>query len=273
MSVATLAALSGKLRNPSQNLLFVKNGQAATGAHWNSEFVQPGAPSAASIPGTTAAICGRTTVGALGQFNKAGTEQRAWLRRYGSGGSAAVLQGALMLVDRLAHVGGLSGTVATAQTVATPALTRSTSGAGVFAALEIYTAIGATGTTATISYTNTAPTAGRTSPAIVVGGTGFQNARVILPFGYASGDTGVTAVASVTLAATTGTAGNFGVSLFKVLGWWPLTNTSAYPNRGTPIDLPAPMPAIPDDACLQFMHFGSGQVSTIVTAQLAFFEA
>lgn len=272
MSVATLAALIGKLRNPSQVPTFIKNGQLATGTHWNSEWVQPGNPGVASIPGTTAAICDRTTTGALGQSNKAGAEQRGWLRRFGDGGAGAAVQGAIVLVDRLAQVGGLSGTVTTAQTVGFPALTRSTSGVGVFAALEIYTSIGATGTTATISYTNTVPTAGQTSPAIVVGGTGFSNVRVVLPFGYASGDVGVTAVASVTLAATTGTAGNFGVSLFKVLGWWPINNSSPYSNRGTPIDLPAHMPAIPDDACLQLMHFGSGQVASILTAQFAFFE-
>jgi len=272
MSVATLAALIAKLRNPSQLPLFIKNGQAATGTHFNSEWVQPGFPAAASIPGTTAAICDRTTAGALGQGNKLGTEQRAWLRRFGSGGAAANLQGALVLVDRLAHVGGLSGIVTTAQTVAFPALTRSTSGAGCWAAAEIYTNVGATGTTATISYSNTVPTAGQTSPAIVFGGTGFSNVRSVLPFGYASGDVGVTAVASVTLAATTGTAGNFGVSLFKTLGWWPLTNSGPYGCRGIPVDLPGPMPVIPDDACLQFLHFSSGQVASIVTAQMAFFE-
>lgn len=272
MSVSTLSALLAKLRNPSQLSAFVKNGQVTTGTHWNSEWIQPGDPAAASTPGTTAAICDRTTPGAVGQLNKAGSEQRAWLRQMTSGGSAANLMGALLLVDRLAHVGGLSGTVTTAQTVAFPALTRSTSGEGVWAGAEIYTAVGATGTTATISYTNTVPTAGQTSPAIVFGGSGFQNARKVMPFGYASGDTGITAVASVTVLATTGTAGNFGVSLFKTLGWWPLNNASPYGNRGTPLDLPGPMPVIPDDACLQLLHFGSGQVATILTAQLTFFE-
>lgn len=272
MAVATLAALIGKLRNPTQPLVYLKNAQLATGVHWNSEWIQPGAPGAASTPGTTAAICDRATTGALGQANKSAGEQRAWFRRHAEGGSGASAQGSLMLVDRLAHVGGLDGTSTAAQTVSTPALTRFTSGVGVWAAIEIYTAIGATGTTATISYTNTVPTAGQVAPAIVAGGSGFSNARVILPFGYASGDTGLTAVASVTLAASTTTVGNFGITLYRTLGWLPFNNATPYPNRGTPIDLPAPMPVVPDDACLQVLHWGSGQVTTILTAQLAFFE-
>lgn len=272
MSVATLAALITKLRNPTQSPLYVKNGLAATGSHLNSGWIQPGNPSAGSIPGTTAAICDSSLAGALGQSNKAGTEQRAWLRRFASGGSATNLQGALLLVDRLAHVGGLSGIVTTPQTVGFPALTRSTSGIRCWAAAEIYTNVGSTGTTASISYTNTVPTAGQVSPSIVFGGTGFSNAQSLLPFGYASGDVGVTAVASITLAGTTGSAGNFGVSLFNTLGWWPLTNSSPYGCRGIPVDLPASMPAIPDNACLQLLHFANGQITTIITAQMAFFE-
>lgn len=271
MSISTLKALIQKLASPSQLQPYIKIGQIATGTHWNSEWISGGDPVAAATPGA-AAIPDRTTTGALGQLNKGGTEQRGWLRRFGQGGAGSGVQGAFLLVDRIAHIGGLSGIVTTAQTVAFPSLTRFTSGVGVWAAFEIYTAIGATATTATISYSNTVPTAGKTSPAIVVGGASFNNPRTILPFGYASGDLGVTQVASVTVLATTGTAGSFGITLFKTLGIWPYNNTIAYPHRGTPTDLPGPMPAIPDNACLQLMHWGLGQVSTVQVGQFAFFE-
>jgi hypothetical protein len=271
MSVASLAALRAKLNSPSQLQVFIKNGLLASGTHWNSEWLQTGDPVAGSAPGA-AAIPDRTTTGAIGQINKGGSEQRAWLRRYGDGGNGLGLQSMFALVDRIAHIGGLDGTLNTAQTVSFPSLTRYTSGVGVWAAIEVYTNIGATGTTATISYSNTVPTSGQTSPAIVVGGAGFQNQRTILPFGYASGDLGVTQVASVTLAASTGTAGNFGITLFKTLGVWGQNNTTPYPHRGTPTDLPGPMPVIQDGACLQLIHWGAGQATSIVVGQLAFFE-
>jgi hypothetical protein len=271
MSIATFNALLAKLRSPSQRPIYLKSGQLAAGTHWNSEWIQGGDPVAGATPGA-AAIPDRTTTGALGQLNKGGTEQRAWMSRYGEGAGAAASVGSWALVDRIAHIGGLSGTVTTAQTVSFPALTRFTTGVRVWAAIEIYTAIGATGTTATISYSNTVPTAGQTSPAIVAGGAGFQNARIILPFGYASGDLGVTQVASVTLLATTGTAGNFGITLFQTLDMWTFNNSTAYPHSGRPTDLSGGMPVIPDGACLQLLHFGSGQAATVQTGQLAFFE-
>lgn len=271
MSVSTLKALIQKLASPSQLQPYIKLGQIATGTHWNSEWIQGGDPVAAATP-STAAIPDRTTVGSLGQLNKGGTEQRGWLRRFGQGGGGTGVQGAFLIVDRIAHIGGLSGALNTAQTVSFPSLTRFTSGVGVWAAIEIYTAIGASATTATISYSNTVPTSGRTSPAIAVGAASFNNPRTVFPFGYASGDVGVTQVASVTLAASTGTAGSFGITLFKTLGFLPFNNTIAYPHRGTPTDLPGPMPAIPDNACLQVLHWGTGQVTTTQIAQFAFFE-
>lgn len=131
----------------------------------------------------------------------------------------AAMPGRLWICDRLSHQGGLSGTVTTAQTTNLPtaALTRYTSGEGVIAGLEIYTGVGATVSSATASYTNQAGTAGRTTVATTFGGGNFNVANRIIPLPLAAGDTGVRAVASVTVPATTGTAGNFGVTLFKPL--------------------------------------------------------
>lgn len=271
MSVASLASLLAKLNNPSQYGRYCKTAQIGSGTGWNSEWISTGLPVAGSIPSTTAATCDRTTTGALAQGNKAGTEQRAFMRRYGDGAVGA-LGGSFILVDRLAHVGGLSGTATGAQTVAFPALTRFTSGVDVWAAVEIYTAIGATGTTFTTSYTNTVPTAGITSPAQVIGGAGFQNSRRIIPVPLAVGDLGITAMATITVLATTGTVGNFGVTLFKTLGAWPINMSTPFPTLMNPVSNNSPIPVIPDNACLQLLHFGGGQISTTMTAEFGFFE-
>ncbi len=127
----------------------------------------------------------------------------------------------LLLVDMLNISGGLDATLTTAQTTNLPtaALTRYTSGEGVHAALVVHTIIGTTATTATVSYTNTVPTSGRTSTAVAFGGTGFREAGALIRIPLQAGDTGITSVESVTLAATTGTIGNFGVVLYKPLAF------------------------------------------------------
>lgn len=125
----------------------------------------------------------------------------------------------IIVADILNHSGGLSGTSTSAQTTNLPtaALTRHTSGEGVMAGLIVYTALGTTATTVTASYTNTTPTSGRTTTATTIGSTTHNPIGTLIPLPLQAGDTGVTSVESVTLTATTGTAGNFGVVLFKPL--------------------------------------------------------
>lgn len=142
--------------------------------------------------------------------------------------SAQATAGVLILIDRLVHTSGLSGTVATAQTVNTAALTRYTDGVGVEAALEWYSATGSTAVTFTSSYTeaNGTSPAGRTSVATSIPAN--TNVGRFIPFGgLASGHLGVKTVETVTLSASTLTAGNFGVTLFKRLAQFPvlLANT------------------------------------------------
>lgn len=168
----------------------------------------------AGVAPTTAVVPTNTTIGSLGQQN-------------GGSGALSIMgsrlnplnPGTYLVCDRLSHQGGLSGTVTTAQTTNLPtaALTRYTSGVGVMIGLTIYTAIGTTASAVTASYTNQAGTSGQTTASVVMGSTGFNAANRMIFLPLASGDTGVQAVASVTLNPSTVTAGNFGVTLFKPL--------------------------------------------------------
>ena len=125
---------------------------------------------------------------------------------------------AVVVVDLLNISGGLSGTVTTEQTTNLPtaALTRHTTGAGVMAGIVIHAALGATATTCTVNYTNQNGDSATTT-ATPIGSSTANAVGRLLPLPLAAGDTGVQAVSSVTLAATTGTAGNFGVCLFRPL--------------------------------------------------------
>ena len=127
--------------------------------------------------------------------------------------------GGAMLIDLLNVNGGLSGTVTTPQTTNLPtaALTRYTSGEGVMAGIVVYSPVGTTLSTITISYTNQAGTSGRTSTATTFGGGIYRQTGVLIPIPLQAGDTGIRSIESVTVAATTGTAGGFGVCLFKPL--------------------------------------------------------
>lgn len=174
------------------------------------------APFAGSEP-TTAVACDNTTVGALqGSAGLAGIS--TWIKRIRASQAAG---GTVIFYDRLSHQGGLLADSVAVQTTNLPtaALTRYTSGVGVMASLEVgATAIGATATTFTCSYTNSLGVSGRTSPPCTVGGTSNMNSAALwINIPLQVGDVGVRSVENVTLAASTGTAQEFGVVLWRPL--------------------------------------------------------
>ena len=178
----------------------------------------------------------------------------------------------ITVVDVLNHHGGMSGTVTTEQTTnlpggSTAALTRYTSGAGVMIGLLIYSAIGTTGTTVTVRYTNQAGTANRVSTATTIGGAGFREANRIIMIPLQAGDTGARSVEGVTLAGTTGTVGNFGVVLFRPLAMFALDNaTGAMPIDAITGGMVGALQPFDDDACLSC--FAVTQVQGAIVATL-----
>lgn len=162
----------------------------------------------------------------------------------------------LFFCDYLAVSGGMSGIDVTEQTTNLPsaALTRHTSGEGVKSAIRINATVGTTNVVATVSYTNQSGTAGRTGTTYV-GATGFREVGRILPITLEGGDTGVRSVESVTLSATTGAAGNFGILLYKPLAMMCLNNAEG----ANVIDAVSSggfigaFAEVDDDACLSMM--------------------
>lgn len=188
------------------------NGGAATTTlvgRWFTMWRFEGTTGAGAIPGAVTA-CDNTTVGGWGQAAPGGGRQKFL-------DSLCVATGPLgmsvLVYDRLLQCGGLSGIVTTAQAVG-GAITRNVNGDGNQIWLEVHTQVGATNTTATISYTNQAGTAGRTAT-VSFGGTNHRENQRALPVTLQSGDSGVRSVENVTLAATTATAGDFSVVIAK----------------------------------------------------------
>jgi hypothetical protein len=183
---------------------------------------------------------------------------------------------AMMVVDLLNVSGGLNATVhTTPQTTGLPtaALTRYTSGEGVMAGIVIYTIIGSTATTVTISYTNSAGVSGRTSTATSFGGSGFREVGVLIPIPLQAGDTGIRSIESVTLAGSTaGTAANFGVCLFKPLAMISLESaTGAMPLDSVSTGcIIGSLAEIDPDACLAISAFSA--ISTSLTGAVILTE-
>lgn len=213
MSFSTFAEYMSALRRPHHRVLGSKTGIAVVSNRWYSSWTTAAHP--AAVP-TTAAACVKGDSIWSSSFTDAVSGDS---RIIGVNTPGFRLTGMAWIVDRLSHTGGLSGTTTGAQTTNLPtaALTRHTSGEGVWIALEIYTTIGTTARTVTVSYTNQAGTSGRTTVISRIGGVNFnvQPRFLILPL--QAGDTGARSVQSVTLSDSTGTAGNFGVTLFKPL--------------------------------------------------------
>jgi hypothetical protein len=175
---------------------------------------------------------------------------------------ATGVPGQLMLVDLQGYWPGISNNSAVAQTLTgTPSL-RYTNGAGCRLFWVQTAAAGGTAQNIALSYSNTVPTSGRTLPVTVAmtasgivghishSGTAANNYGPFLPL--ASGDTGVSNVASVTFsAANTGTGA---LCLARPLLTLPLTTVSVAAERDLLNQLPS-LPRVMDDACLTWLYF------------------
>lgn len=260
--IAALAAGYG------QTVPWQKQSIATTASRWYSLFKSAGNPGAGATPASGQGTSYSSSItGAFPLTNPSGANKLNGLTFGAGGGTASVM----MIYDRLVANSGLVGNVNTEQTIAsnTLALPRYTSGVGVMCALEVYTAIGSTPTTATIKYVNQDGVSGQVSGSIVIPAT-LVAQSMVFPFPLAAGDTGITAVQSLTLAASTGTAGNIGVTLY-----YPLAMISFPANAYNERDLvlqTANLPQVQSGACLALAQFSTASASgdvlgTFVMAQ------
>lgn len=259
-----------------ENLFFHKvnriSGAAATApvlGRGCSLWQYDGMPAGGAVP-TTGAIPDRTTTGALPFTPPGGGREKFLISAFLSPSTA----GTYLLYDRLFHIGGLDATVTTAQTVqgspASPALTRNTGGAGNIAWYEIYTILGTTARDLTMTYTD--QDGNSATSTINIGNTGFREATRAQRIPLAAGDTGVRSVESVQLSGSTGTAGNFGITIAQPLAWIPVGAPSIAGIRDYTTGLPG-MPAIHPDACLAWMFIpGLAAAPEIALGGLGFVE-
>lgn len=172
-------------------------------------WLQGAIPGAASTPtdDTAGGIILPTFTGTTGRvyrFAPIGATANTWL-----------------LYDRLAHMGGLSGALATEQSVNLNAATAIAAGRAVAAEIEwyveIYTDVGTTGANLSVKYTDVADT-----PDKIITITGFTGASPLNRSGRGvklipADGIQIKQVQSVTLSISSGTAGSFGITARKRL--------------------------------------------------------
>ena len=183
-----------------------------------------GQPGQGAIPAATA-TCNNTTAGVIG-FTQQVSPATSYIvyTDLATGNSAMTLE----IHDRLAHMGGLNGTLTTAQTVSldinTLAGTDNISerkGDADFSDvswwLEWYTATGATAVTAIVNVTyNDGTTGNLTGLSLAAARPASFMVALNTQIPSASAGKFIRGVNTVTLSATTGTAGSFGVTATRL---------------------------------------------------------
>jgi hypothetical protein len=221
-------------------------------------------PGAGSIStATNGAVFTNASAGAL-PFNNPPSGQNTYLA--GMKWPATTLDRTLFLVDFLwsKDINATSIDLQTIDSVQFPARDRngSSNGDGVYIALYSYSSNGVQ-TSATISYTNSVGTSGKTGNMIW---ESAPNGGVFMPFSLDSGDLGVRSVQSVTLTASTVSAS------LALIAFRPIASIFGYNSKTLePMSnaVSFGLPRIYDDSCLTFIYHGvvaniSGNILGIV---------
>jgi hypothetical protein len=235
MTITTRDQLIDAMANNSSRVIFDKASIASQTANsFCSMWRATGQPGQGAIP-AAAAVCNNSLLGCVGFAQQTAPATSYLTILEGVTSNAAMT---LEIHDRLMHMGGLSGTVTTAQMVnldisanlATDDLGARKGDANYSDVqwwLEWYTATGSSVVTATVAVTYDDGTTGNlTAQSLAF----TRPASHMIPLNglipAAAAGKYIRAVTSVTLSATTGTAGSFGVTAtrYRAANFLPLAN-------------------------------------------------
>lgn len=257
MTITTVDEVANALANSASHIVIDKASLANTVAgQLFSLWRATGQPAQGEIP-TTAAICTKALAGAIAFDNQTApaTSYIGWLVLMSSNSASG-----LGVHDRIAHFGGLVLDVTTAQTVAgldlqTLAPDADRLGDANYSDgqwfLDVYADGGATASNATIAVTYNDGTSGNLSVQAVGGTLRAGRSIPLTPLiPVAQQGKFIRAITSVTLSASTGTAGNFGFTYRRLRTFVPMLLA----NLPTVADWAAlGLPNVPNDSCLEFM--------------------
>jgi hypothetical protein len=196
----------------------------------------------------------KTIAGAL-PFTLSGG-QSAYLSKFTP---VSTVAGTFFIGDRLWACSGLNGTLATTQAINGASVTRNPTGLGNQLWLEIYAPTGATAANLTVIYT---AASGPNRTAVIAMPLSPVAAQMqLIPLQ----DNGIISVQSATLNISTGTAGDFGLTIVNPIDMasCPSANIQSAP-RGA---YDTGIPEIHPDACLFFSVLASGSTTGLLQTQ------
>ena len=242
------------LANNSSRIVIDKASIANTAAgQYHSLWRATGQPGQGAIP-TAAVNCNQSTTGGM-TFSQQTNPAKSYLAYIEAASSNSAMT--MEVHDRLMHMGGLNGTLTTAQTVGLDfnGVTADNMAERIGDAnysdiqwwLEWYADTGATVVTATVAVTYSDGTTGNltgVSLAAIRRASFMQSLNGLIPAAVAGKF--IRAVNTVTLSATTGTAGNFGVTATRLRGtlFVPIANAKFGADWAS-----LPISTIPNSAC------------------------
>jgi len=248
----------------------------ALAGHFMSTWPSAGLPSTGAIPTSTASVLANGTLGGF-VFMTQTAPLTSYLAEieYTSG----LQNNTLEIHDRLAHAGGLSGTLTTVQTVTSLDLLTLAGTANIDARkgdanysdvqwwLEIFSDLGSTGATATVNVTYNDGTTGNLTGTPI--GNNDRRLGRMIPLNplVPVADTGkfIRGINSVQLSASTTTAGNFGFVATRYRGSvFAEQANERYRKTWTEIG----MPNIVNNSCLFMIVLCSGTATGTTTAKL-----
>lgn len=241
------------LANNSTRIVIDKASIAnAAAGQYHSLWRATGQPGQGAIP-TAAANCNQSTTGGM-TFNQQTAPAKSYLAYLEAASSNSAMT--LEVHDRLRHMGGLNGTLTTAQTVGMDLNGVTTDNmverigdsnySDVQWWLEWYADTGATAVTATVGVTYNDGTTGNLTGVILATrrASFMQPLNGLIP--AAAAGKFIRAVNAVTLSTSTGAAGNFGVTATRLRGslFLPIANAKFSADWAS-----LPINAIPNSAC------------------------
>lgn len=208
---------------------------------WYSSFRIAGLPPSiapTNIPGGS--VMNRASTGAIALINPTNPDKK-YLLTHGVTVPSVSGFSVILLLDLLVAAANISANSTSAQTVNTNALTRYTDGNGVMMILVVTTALGATASNVTITYTNQDGTTGRSTGAIAMTASAAANrlqpiSGVAYFIPLQAGDTGVRSVQTIQFSAAMG-AGVLDLYLFKPLMLIPTIAANTFVERDSSVQI------------------------------------
>lgn len=262
--------IAGLATNNTPNIIDKASIASQVAAGYSSLWRATGVPGQGAIP-AAAAYCTNALLGSLQLTNQTAPATSYLGKLEAHAGNANTN---LEIRDRIAHMGGLNATLTTAQTVGIDLNTINAGGAIPTARrgvanfseiqwfLEWYTSTGATASNATVAVTYDDGSTGNLA-VIAVGGS--IAASRCLPLVPAVAGRYIRAVTSVTLSASTGTAGSFGVTATRLLATvsMPTANKSEVFDWAT-----LGLVNVPNDSCLSLYMLATTTSTGVVRGRL-----